>query len=125
MRVGAVVLILILTFTVSDILAQEAKKAEPASETPQLSLADHDRMADVERQGFEIQLKMNTIEKKYQQQLDNDPEYQQLKNQARDLNQEAQREFNVLQSKVDAKKWRFDAEKLEYIPVPQPPARTK
>lgn len=123
-RISSLILAVVFAFPY---FAQEAKKSEtpaPVSTAPKVSLEDHDKAADLERKSLELQLQLQAVTKRYEDALNGDAQYQELKKQAQEIGQQFNAQLAALTAKVDAKKWRFDTEKLEYVAVAPDPGST-
>ncbi len=89
---------------------------------PALSLEDHDKIADLARQSLQVYIQKSQVQKKYDEQRDADPQWQNLTRQDNTIGAQLAEEVKKVSAKVDAAKWRFDPSTLTFVPVP-PPAK--
>lgn len=109
-----VALLFVFAFTIIGLAVYAQETA------PKISLENHNTIATLTVQNITVQQELQTIVKRYQDQLNADPQYVEVSKKATKLGEDYTAVMLEINKGVDTKKWRFDNSKLEFVPMEAP-----
>jgi hypothetical protein len=100
--------------------AQDKPKDPPKTEqAPAMTLENKEKFEALEKKSLQIYIRMQQIQKQYEDQLNANPEYSDLVKKNQDLQKEIGDATNEAMKDIDKTKWQINYDDVNYVPVTQ------